>query len=63
MLRDIQLCSSRSVSCVQMQRFDNIPDTFTVHRQALAKWVGQLYDKVLDWAVNMDWRRKTEMIR
>ena len=37
MLRDIQLCSFRSVDRVQKQRFANVSDTVTVQRQALTK--------------------------
>ena len=42
LLSDIQLCSSRSVSRVQMQQFANLSETVTVHRQALTMLVGQL---------------------
>jgi len=45
---------------VQMQQFDNVPDSVTVERQALTKWVWQLYGKVLDWAVNTNWRSECD---
>ena len=46
----------RSVSRDQMQRFANVPDTVTAQRQTLTEWLGQMYDKMLDWAVNTNWR-------